>query len=183
MSSWQLFLKAWELKFLNQINFLADSSFNVFSKIPGVFNQEVILIHDSNWPCIRVNILHTLNIMNRNEVSSLIIVRCWCCYFTPLCRSNLGNVNFREILSWMIHFPLFTEIINYETIESHLCSIKHNCFGLFLGTNKLINTNDPSQIPNVTKDHNIILKTVFFSDLCVSFIHVYLIVEFVAHLD
>lgn len=168
---------------MDKINFLTHTSFYILAKISCIFNQEIILIYNSNRSCIRIYIFHALNVMDSHEVSCLIIVWCCSCYFSSLCRSNFGDVNLRKILSRMIHFPLLSKIIYDQTIESHLSTIQYNSFCLFLCPNKFINTNDSTKIPDITKDNNIIFETIFLSNLSIDFINVNFIIKFVTHLN
>lgn len=151
MSPRQLFFKTGEFKFLHKVNLFANTSFYILSKVSRVLNQKVVLIHNSDWSCIRVDIFHAFNIMDGDKISSLVIVRHSCGDFSSLCGGDFSDINFREILPWMIHLPLLTKVINNQPIEPHLRTIQHNSFSLFLCSYKLINTNNPSKIPDITK--------------------------------
>lgn len=121
--------------------------------------------------------------MNGDKISSLVIMWWWCCDFSSLCRSNFRDIDFREILSWVVHFPLLSKIINYQSIESHLSTIQYNSFCLFLCPYKLINTNDSAKIPNIAEDNNIIFETIFLRNFCINFIDINFIIKFVTHLN
>ena len=83
----------------------------------------------------------------------------------------------------MIHFPLFSKIIDYQTKEAHLGTIKNNGFGLFLGPDELIYANDSSEIPNIAKYNNIIFEAILLGDFGIDFIDVNLVIKFVAHFN
>lgn len=121
--------------------------------------------------------------MDSHKVASLVIVGCRSGHFSSLCRGDFGDVHFGKILSRVIHFPLFSKVIDSQPKEPHLCTIQDNSFGLFLGPYKLIDANNPAQIPNITEDDNIIFQTSLFCNLRSSLIHIHLIIKFVAHLN
>lgn len=183
MSSGKLFFKTRKFKLLNQIDFLADSSLDVFTEVPRIFNEEIAFINLCDGPCIWIHVFHSFDVMDGHKISSLIIVRGCSGNFTSLCGGNVSDVDFGEILSGVIHFPLISKIINNQAKEAHLSSIKNNSFGLFLGPDKLIDTNDSSEIPDITKDNNIVFETIFLSDLSVDFIDINFVIKFVTHFN
>lgn len=121
--------------------------------------------------------------MNGDKISSLVIMWWWGGDFSSLCRSNFRDVDFREILSGVVHFPLLSKIINYQSIESHLSTIQYDSFCLFLCSYEFINANDSAKIPNIAEDNNIIFETIFLRNFCIDFIDINFIIKFVTHLN
>ena len=183
MSSWKLLLKTWEFQLLNQVHLFTNSSFDVLTEISCVFNKKIVLIYLSDGPCIWIYVFHSLNVMNGDKITCLIIVRGCCGNFTPFSWGNFGDVNFRKILSRMVHFPFFSKIIDDKSIKTHLCTIQNNSFGLFLRSDKLINTNDSAKIQNITENDNIILEAIFLSDFGIYLIDIHFIIKFVTHFN
>ena len=121
--------------------------------------------------------------MNGHKITSLVIVGCCCRNFTSFGRSDVSDVDFGEILSWVVHFPLLSKVVDDQTKEAHLSTIENNSFGLFLGPDELIDADDSSKIPDIAKYNNIVFETILLGDFCIDFIDINFVIKFVAHFN
>lgn len=110
------------------------------------------------------------------------MMRILSCYSTFLCVGNIFYRNSWQLLTAMIHIPLFSKISDHNSRISELTCKHHDGF-LFLLPYCFVDTNYSTQIIYITEYQNIILQTSLFRHLSVYFINIYFVVETMTHFN
>ena len=116
----QLVLQRSEAYLFDQVYFLADSSLGVCAKVARILHEERILGDDGDRPCIIIDILHALHILDDHKIASPVPMWRAGGHSPPFLIGDIADADLGKLHARVKHLPLITKIGGKQSKEPHL---------------------------------------------------------------